>query len=100
MPCQPAFTRIPRATGGPCACVARREEVEELRKLTLEQVQQFYAAHLLPSSRTRRKLAVHVAGRAHLEQLGHPAPPGAQLVADPAALKQQQALFPAVLGQP
>ena len=79
---------------------ARREEVEELRKLTAEEVQRFYAANLLPSSPTRRKLSVHVVGRAHLEQLGRAAPTNVQLIGDPATLKHEAQRVPPLLGQP
>ena len=63
------------------------------------QVRDYYAAHLSPSSATRRKLSLHVVGRSHAAELAAPAPPGVQLVADvQQELGQRLPLWPALLG--
>ena len=65
------------------------------------QVRDFYAAHLSPSSATRRKLSLHVVGRSHAVELAAPAPPGVELVAGVQQLQelgQRMPLWPALLG--
>lgn len=58
----------------------RRDEVAHLRAIELAQVQQFYERHLRPNSPARRKLSIHVVGRAHLEEMAAGAASGHQEV--------------------
>lgn len=58
----------------------------------------FYAAHLAPGSPTRRKLSVHIVGRAHAAELAAEAPEGVTMVPDPQALPRELPLWPAMLG--
>lgn len=43
--------------------------MEELQRLTLQDVQQTYERYLKPSSREARRLAVHVVGKPHAQEL-------------------------------
>lgn len=63
-----------------------------------QQVRDFYALHLAPSSPSRRKLSIHIVGRAHAAEAAAPAPPSVELVADPRSLKSELQFWPAVLG--
>lgn len=62
------------------------------------QVRDFYNTYLAPSSVTRRKLSVHIAGRAHAAELAAEAPAGVALVAAPQQLGKDLPLWPAMLG--
>ena len=77
---------------------ARRDEVSQLRALTLPAVRDFYAAHIRGGA--RRKLSVHVAGKAHLGEVAEAAPEGVTTVADPFALKATLPKCPVLVGTP
>ncbi|KAL4440115.1 hypothetical protein ABPG75_003116 [Micractinium tetrahymenae] len=77
---------------------ALRDECAHLRVLSLQQVRDFYAAYFAPGSPARRKLSLHIVGKAHTAELAEPAPEGAQLVERPQALGKQLPLWPAMLG--
>ena len=47
----------------------RRQEVERLATLEFQQVSDFYAQHVPQSSKTARRLAVHVISSKHAEDL-------------------------------
>ena len=47
----------------------RRQEVEKLATLELQQVSDFYAQHVPQSSKTAKRLAVHVVSSKHAEDL-------------------------------
>ena len=51
-----------------------------------------------PASATRRKLSVHIVGRAHAGELAAPAPSGVEMVEQPQELGKQLPLWPAMLG--
>lgn len=62
------------------------------------QVRDFYDAHLAPGSPSRRKLSVHIVGKAHAAELAAEAPPGVQLVEAVQQLGKDLPMWPAVLG--
>lgn len=76
---------------------ARRNEVAALRTLTLAQVREFFCAALAPVAAGRCKLAVHVAGRGHLEELqAGPPTTATEIVEDLDGLKERLTFFPPV----
>lgn len=58
----------------------------------------FYDAHFAPGSPSRRKLSLHIVGKAHTAELADPVPEGVQLVERPQELGKQLPLWPALLG--
>lgn len=64
----------------------------------IPQVRDFYATYFAPGSPTRRKLSLHIVGKAHTAELAEPAPEGVQLVERPQDLGKQLPLWPAMLG--
>lgn len=78
--------------------LAREEEVAELRELTLDDVKQTYQTFLKPTSKEACRLAVHVVGKAHAQELGSPAEP---VLGSPVPeISEFQSLehYPAILG--
>ena len=61
------------------------------------QVREFYGAYLAPGSTTRRKLSLHVVGRAHATELDAPPAAGVQLIKQLSELDRLP-LWPAMLG--
>ncbi|KAK9808961.1 hypothetical protein WJX72_007074 [[Myrmecia] bisecta] len=79
----------------------REEEVEHLRGLTLRQVHDCFAKYLAPKGKARRKLAVHLMGKAHRAELAAKAAPGVKVldsVEAVDALKQGLPLSPLLQG--
>ena len=64
------------------------------------QVRDFYATYLAPGSPTRRKLSLHIVGRAHAAELQAAAPSGAQMVELPQDLGKKLPFWPPLLGDP
>jgi len=62
------------------------------------QVRDFYNTYFAPGSPSRRKLSVHIVGRAHTAELAAEAPEGVQLVPEMQALPRELPLWPAMLG--
>lgn len=62
------------------------------------QVRDFFNTYFAPSSPSRRKLSVHIVGRAHAAELAAEAPEGVELVPEPQALPRELPLWPAMLG--
>lgn len=90
-----------RGGGARCALHAKPGALSDcLPSSPSHQVRDCYAAYVAPGSATRRRLAIHIAGRAHRGELAAPPPEGVTLVPDPSALPQQLPLWPAVLGDP
>jgi secreted Zn-dependent insulinase-like peptidase len=75
-----------------------RDECTHLRVLSLQQVREFYATYIAPGSATRRKLSIHIVGRAHAAELEVAPPAGVQLVDQPQELGKQLPFWPAMLG--
>lgn len=46
---------------------ARQQEVEQLKALTVEQIREFYQAHISHAAKDRRQLTVHVLSSSHQE---------------------------------
>lgn len=77
---------------------ALRDECTHLRLISLQQVRDFFNTYFAPSSPSRRKLSVHIVGRAHAAELVAEAPEGVELVPEPQALPRELPLWPAMLG--
>ena len=60
----------------------REQEVAELQKLSKQAVLGYFQRFVAPSSRVRRRLAVHVVGRSHQAEIATPAPKGVELIGD------------------
>ena len=79
--------------------MAREEEVEELQRLTLKDVQQTYETYLKPTSREARRLAVHVVGKEHAEELSAAAEPCLGTLKPEITDFRAMEHYPAILGQ-
>lgn len=73
---------------------AREEEAEVLKTLQQKDVIQFYAKYLKPGSKQRSKLAVHVVGKTHAEELTAGVPEGVKLFRNPEALRASLEAYP------
>lgn len=78
---------------------AREEEVALLRALTLPQLLAAWRAALSPASATRRKLAVHVAGRGHQGDLEAAPANGVGVFGDADAVRGACRMQPAPQGR-
>ncbi|CAD7699759.1 unnamed protein product [Ostreobium quekettii] len=86
---------------------SRFREVQELRKVTKRDVQDWYARHLSPHSKQRRKLAIHVVSVSHWEADASPdgdddsgatnADAEVDEVTDVEAFRQSMPVFPSVV---
>ena len=79
--------------------LSREEEVEELQRLTLKDVQQTYETYLKPTSREARRLAVHVVGKSHARELSAAAEPCLGTLKPEIADFRAMEHYPAILGQ-
>ena len=86
-----------KADGGCWVCRydfdEREQEVAELKKLSKQSVLTYFQRFVAPSSRVRRRLAVHVVGRTHQAEIASPAPSGVELIGDMSTFRAGLELF-------
>lgn len=70
-------------------------EVAVLKEMTKDEVLECYKRFLQPGSKQRSRLAVHVIGKKHSEELASAVPGGMQLFSDPEELRASLKLLPA-----
>ena len=73
--------------------------MEELQRLTLQDVQQTYETYLKPTSREARRLAVHVVGKPHVKELSTAAEPCLGTLKPEITAFRAMEHYPAILGQ-
>lgn len=61
-------------------------------------MQDFYGRYIQPNSHLRRKLSIHIVGRAHCEEQNAPAPDGIQLLNNLPAWRQKVTYYPTIAG--
>jgi nardilysin len=75
----------------------REEEIEAIKNLKHEEVVEFFEKKIAPGGSERRKLAVHIAGKAHLDDLqAEKVPEGVVEVTDVDEMKQNYEFYPEV----
>ena len=79
--------------------MAREEEVAVLKTLDLPQLLAAWRAALAPGSATRRKLAVHVAGRSHQGDLQCPPAAGVEAMKEEDAVRAACRMVPQLQGE-
>jgi len=79
-----------------CDFHAREEEVEALRSLRRAEVESFFVDTFAPGGSARRKLGVHVIGRAHADEVNGPLPDGVEIVEAVEKLKEGLQFYPSV----
>ena len=71
----------------------REQEVAELKKLSKQAVVAYFQRFVAPSSRVRRRLALHVVGRSRQAEIATPAPNGVEIIGDLHAFKDSLDLY-------
>lgn len=74
--------------------LTREEEVEELRHLEKGDVVEAYRKYLVPESKKRRRLAVHVHGKKYAMELQGQCPAHDTAIQDPEQLRGSLAQYP------